>query len=188
MMPKFPLFALMATLVVALAAAPSLAADYSAGKDSTLGFKATYMDDAFEGRFADFTPLIRFDPADLAGSRFDVRIRLDSASTANQERDEMLVGPEFFNAGAQPEARYQASSFTALGGNRYRADGTLALNGVSRPVALTFEWTPGLPAVLEGQASLKRLDFKVGQGDWTDTGLLPDQVQVFTRLELQPKP
>src|SRR5690606_30764587 len=112
----------------------------------------------------DFTPVIRFDPADLAGSRFDVRIDLGSASTDNQERDEMLVGPEFFNAGAAPEARYQASKFTAPGGNRFRADGTLALNGASHAVPLEFTWTPGTPAVLEGKATLKRLAFGIGEG------------------------
>lgn len=180
----FPLL----TLLAALAAAPAGATDYTAGEQSVLGFRATYMDDRFEGRFADFTPVIRFDPADLENSRFDVRIALASASTDNQERDEMLVGPEFFNAGALPEARYQAESFTALGGSRFRADGQLTLNGVSRPVALEFDWTPGTPAVLEGRASLKRLAFKVGEGDWADTGLLPDAVEVFTRLELQPRP
>lgn len=174
-------------LLAALAGTAAQAADYSAGKDSTLGFKAVYMGDSFEGRFARFTPEIRFDPADLAGSRFDVRIVLASASTANQERDEMLVGPDFFNTGAMPEARYQASRFSALGGNRFRAEGTLTLNGKSRPVPLDFSWTPGTPAVLEGRATLKRLDFGVGEGDWADTDLLPNEVEVSTRLELQPK-
>ena len=173
-------------LLAALATTAAHAADYRAGKDSTLGFKAIYMGDAFEGRFARFTPEISFDPADLAGSRFDVRIALDSASTANEERDQMLVGPDFFNAGARPQARYQASKFTALGGNRFRAEGTLSLNGAERPVALDFRWTPGTPAVLEGRATLKRLDFGVGEGDWADTELLPNGVEVFTRLELQP--
>ena len=174
-------------LLAALAGTAAQAADFSAGKDSTLGFKAVYMGDRFEGRFARFSPEIRFDPADLAGSRFDVRIVLASAGTANQERDEMLVGPDFFNTGAQPEARYQASHLSALGGNRFRAEGTLTLNGKSRPVPLDFTWTPGTPAVLEGRATLKRLDFGIGEGDWADTDLLPNEVEVTTRLELQPK-
>lgn len=177
---------LLLLLLASLAATAAHAADYRAGKDSTLGFKATYMGDAFEGRFARFTPEISFDPADLANSRFDVRIALDSASTANEERDQMLVGPDFFNAGARPQARYQASKFTALGDNRFRAEGILSLNGAERPVALDFSWTPGTPALLEGRAKLKRLDFGVGEGDWADTELLPNEVEVFTRLELQP--
>ncbi|WP_295363393.1 YceI family protein, partial [Arenimonas sp.] len=120
-------------------------------------------------------------------SRFDVRIELASASTDNEERDAMLVGPEFFNAGTRPEARYVATAFRALGGDRYVAEGELTLNGVTRKVPLTFRWQPGATTVLEGEATLARLAFKVGEGDWADTGLLPDEVKVRTRLELTAK-
>lgn len=174
-------------LLLALAAPAAPAADWQASPDSTLGFTATYMDEAFEGRFARFSPDIRFDPADLAGSRFDVRIELASAGTDNEERDAMLAGPDFFDAGARPEARYLATAFKALGGNRFVAEGELSLNGVSRAVPLRFTWTPGAPAVLEGEATLSRLAFKVGEGDWADTGLLPDEVTVRTRLVLSPR-
>ena len=174
-------------LALLLAATGAAATDYTAQSSSKLGFTATYMDEAFDGTFARFTPAIRFDPADLSGSRFDVRITLASASTANAERDEMLVGSEFFDAAGLPEARYVATRFRALGGNRFVAEGTLSLRGVSQPVPLTFTWTPGAMPVLVGEATLSRLAFKVGTGDWTDTELLPDQVKVSTRLVLAPK-
>lgn len=181
----------MRTLLLAtlLALSPlASAADYTAQPGSRLGFTATYQGEAFEGRFGTFTPQIRFDPQSLATSRFDVRIALASASTDNVERDEMLVGNEFFDAGSAPEARYTATRFRALGGNRFVAEGTLSLRGVSRPVPLTFTWTPGAKPVLEGEAELSRLAFQVGTGDWTDTELLPDQVRVSTRLVLAPAP
>lgn len=174
-------------LLLALAAPTARGAEWRAAPESTLGFSALYMGEAFEGRFGRFSPAIAFDPADLAGSRFDVRIELASASTDNEERDAMLVGPEFFNAGAVPEARYVATTFRALGGDRYVAEGELSLNGVSRKVPLQFRWTAGTPAVLEGEATLSRLAFKVGEGDWADTGLLPDEVKVSTRLVLAPQ-
>lgn len=170
------------------AAASASAADYVAQPESKLGFTATYQDEAFQGTFTRFAPVIRFDPADLASSRFDVRITLASAGTANAERDEMLLGSEFFDAAGAPEARYVATRFRALGGNRYVAEGTLSLRGVSKPVPLTFTWTPGAKPVLVGEATLSRLAFKVGTGDWTDTDLLPDAVKVTTRLVLTPKP
>jgi polyisoprenoid-binding protein YceI len=178
-------FSLLAALLFTATAAP--AADYVAQPESTLGFTATYQDEAFEGSFARFTPVIRFDPADLAASRFDVRIVLASANTANAERDEMLLGSEFFDAAGVPEARYIATRFRALGGNRFVAEGTLSLRGVSKAVPLTFTWTPGAKPVLAGSATVSRLAFKVGTGDWTDTGLLPDAVKVKTRLVLVAK-
>lgn len=176
---------LIFTALLALAP-PAVAADYAAQPGSSLGFTATYQGEAFEGRFGMFTPQIRFDPQALADSRFDVRIDLASAGTDNVERDEMLVGSEFFDAGTVPEARYTATRFRALGGNRYVADGTLSLRGVSKPVPLAFTWTPGAKPVLQGEAKLSRLAFQVGTGDWTDTDLLPDEVVVKTRLVLAP--
>jgi polyisoprenoid-binding protein YceI len=169
-----------------LAATAAQAADYRAGPGSTLGFSATYQDEAFAGKFATFTPQVRFDPANLAASRIDVSIDLASASTDNAERDEMLLGSEFFDAARAPTARYLATSFRALGDNRFVAEGTLSLRGVSQAVPLTFTWTAGQAPVLAGEASLSRLAFNVGIGDWTDTELLPDQVTVRTRLVLEP--
>ena len=106
--------------------------------------------------------------------------------TDNQERDELLVGAEFFDSGSVPEARYVATTFRALGGNRFVADGTLTLRGVSRPVPLEFTWTAGASPQLAGKATLSRLAFQVGTGDWSDTELLPDEVVVTTRLVLAP--
>ena len=173
-------------LLLSLASASAHGADYHALPGSSLGFSATYQSEAFNGSFAKFTPQIRFDPARLADSRFDVRIVLASANTRNDERDETLKGSDFFDAAAQPEARYVATKFRALGGNRYAADGVLTLRGVSKPVSLSFTWTAGNKPVLDGSALLKRLDFKVGTGDWTDLDLIPNDVKVSTHLLLAP--
>ena len=62
----------------------------------------------------------------------------------------------------------------------------LALHGTRKPVTLTFTWTPGAQPVLSGKATVKRLDFGVGGGDWADTGLIPDAIAVSTRVVLQP--
>ena len=163
------------------------AADWKMQAGSTLGFSTSYQGEVFQGRFGKFTPQIRFDPAKLAQSRFDVVIALGSANTSNDERDEMLQGEGFFNSGKWAQARYSATKFRALGGNRYAADGSLSLRGVSKPVTLTFTWTPGAKPVLAGEAQLTRLDFGVGDGDWADTGLIPNEVKVTTRLVLAPK-
>lgn len=173
-------------LALLLAAASAGAADYTAQPGSTLGFSASFQGERFEGRFERFTPRIRFDPAQLQDSRFDVAIDLGSADTDNPDRDEVLLGPEFFAATGQAQARYVATRFRHLGGDRYVADGELTLRGIRQPVPLQFTWTPGATPVLTGQATLKRLAFEVGTGDWSDTDLMPDEVSVATRLDLVP--
>ena len=84
------------------------------------------------------------------------------------------------------QARYTATKFRSLGGNQYAADGNLSLRGVSKPVTLTFTWTPGAQPVLSGKATVKRLDFGVGTGDWADTRTIPNEVAVSTKVVFKP--
>lgn len=152
---------------------------------SSLGFSGAAQGETFNGVFHRFTPQIVFDPAELAASRFAVSIDLSSADSQNAERDEVLLGEEFFDAGSAAAAEYRAERFESLGDGRYRADGVLTLKGISRPVALDFRWqstTDG--AQLDGEALLNRLDFGVGTGDWADTEMIDSAVRVSTTLKL----
>ena len=169
-----------------LALATASAADYVQAPGSTLAFAGTYQGEAFAGRFPGFATKLSFDPQQLAASKLDVAIPLATATTGNEDYDGEMRGDAFFNAGKFPQARYTATKFRALGGNRYAADGTLSLHGVTRPVTLTFTWAPGAKPVLAGKATVKRLDFGVGGGDWADTSLLPDEIAVSTKVLLQP--
>ncbi|MGN6514037.1 MAG: YceI family protein, partial [Lysobacteraceae bacterium] len=157
-----------AVLLLALAL-PAAAADYVQAPGSTLAFAGQYQGEVFSGRFPGFSTRLSFDPAQLAAARLDVTIPLATATTGNGDYDENLRGGDFFDAARFPQARYTATRFRHLGGNQYAADGTLSLHGVSKPVTLTFTWTPGARPVLAGKATVKRLDFGVGGGDWAPT-------------------
>lgn len=177
-------FVFLAGLMVA--ASPVVAADYVQAPGSVLAFAGTYEGEAFTGRFPGFVTRFSFDPAQLATAKLDVTIPLATASTGNSDYDGEMRGSSFFNAAKFPQARYTATSFRALGGNNFVADGTLNLRGVSKPVALTFTWTPGAQPVLSGKASVKRLDFGVGQGDWSETDLIPNAIAVSTKVIFAP--
>lgn len=179
---------------IALACCALLWSESAAARDwqvdataSTLGFRGESQGETFDGHFRSFVADIRFDPADPAGGRFDVRITLESVDTQNAERDEMMVDPAFFDVGRQAEARYVAERFEALGGGRFRADGVLALNGLEQPVRLEFAFEQqDDQATLDGRAVLDRLQFDVGSGDWADPDTIAREVQVHTRLVLRP--
>jgi len=156
---------------------------------STLGFSASAQGEDFNGRFTVFRADIRFDPASLGTSRFAVEIDLASVDSANSERDEMLADPAFFNSASEPQASYVASRFSALEDGRFRAEGSLTLRGVSLDVPLDFSWTANEgSATLEGKATLDRLDFKVGEGEWADEDAIARTVEVTTTLKLTAAP
>jgi len=167
-------------------ALPAAAADYVQAPGSSLAFAGKYQGDVFTGRFPGFSTRMRFDPAQLANASLDVTIPLATSTTGNADYDENLRGADFFDAAKFPQAHYTATHFRSLGGNQYAADGTLSLHGASKPVTLTFTWTPGAQPVLTGKATVKRLDFGIGGGDFADTGLIPDGIAVSTKVVFQP--
>lgn len=166
----------------------AFAADWKAGAASTLGFTGSAQGESFDGRFTRFAPEVRFDPADLGATRFHVRIDLASADSANAERDELLHGADFFDSANRGEAVFQAEGARAEG-NGYVSDGQLTLKGRTAPVSLRFRFeTTGDSAVLDGEATLDRLAFGVGDGEWADADMIGHEVTVKTRLQLQRQP
>lgn len=177
-------------LLLAALLLPALAGacDWTGQPDSTLGFTGTAQGESFDGRFTRFTPHVHFDPADLAATRFDVSIDLASADTANAERDELLHGADFFASNGAAPARFVASGARA-DGDGYVSHGDLTLKGISRPVSLHFRFTPTADgALLEGKATLDRIAFEVGAGEWSDAETIGHEVRVTTRLTLRAAP
>ena len=162
-------------------AAPAAAADY-VQSSGALSFASEYQGETFVGLFPDFRTTLSFDPAAPQDAKLDVTIPLASADTKNGERDSTLKTADFFNVASFATARYTASGFRPVGDNRYVADGTLELRGISRPVPLEITWTPGTQPVLAGRATVKRLAFGVGAGDWGDVSIIPDEVAISTRV------
>ena len=178
---------LLLACALAVASFGAFAGDWTQAAGSKLEFAGTYQGDGFSGSFPGFATRMRFDPAQLAGARLDVVIPMVNATTGTEDYDTEMRGAEFFDSAKFPQARYTATKFRALGGNRFAADGTLSLHGMTKPVTLTFTWTAGAKPVLDGKATVKRLDFGIGAGEWADTSLLPDAISVTTKVVFTPK-
>ncbi|MGI8560995.1 MAG: YceI family protein [Luteimonas sp.] len=172
--------------LLALAAPMAIAADYAQAPGSTLTFAGSYQGETFVGRFPGFATRLSFDPARLDDARLDVVIPLATATIGISDYDGELRGASFFDSAKFAQARYTARKFRRLGGGRFAADGTLSLRGISRPVTLEFTWTPGAKPILAGKATVQRLDFGVGSGDWADTDVLPNAIAVATKVVLKP--
>jgi polyisoprenoid-binding protein YceI len=176
----------LSVALLALVAMPAVAADYVQAPGSALAFGGMYQGEPFSGRFPGFATTLSFDPQQPAAAKLDVTIPLATATTANADYDGELRGAAFFDSAKFPQAHYRATGFRSLGGNQYAADGTLSLHGVDKPVTLTFTWTPGAQPVLAGKATVRRLDFGVGGGDWADTSLIPNEIAISTKVLLAP--
>lgn len=180
--------AAVAAALLLIASTPLFAADYVQAPGSRLAFAGKYQGEVFTGHFPGFVTRLSFDPDALASAKLDVTIPMAGVTTSNADYDTSMRGSDFLDVGKFSQARYTATKFRSLGGNQYAADGTLSLHGVSKPVTLTFTWAAGAKPVLAGKATVQRLDFGVGAGDWADTSLIPNAIAVSTRVVLQPTP
>jgi polyisoprenoid-binding protein YceI len=176
--------ALLLTMTASAQAATSWHSDPA---HSRLTFGATQAGARFEGRFRTFDPQITFDPADLAHSRFTVTVDTGTAETQDRERDDTLRSKDFFDVAHWPKATFETAAFNSLGGGRYEATGKLTIRDATKPVKLVFTFTPGAggaSATLAGGTTIKRLDFGVGQGEWTDTTWVGNDVDIRFELTL----
>ena len=190
-MRKYPHLSYLLALVLVCGSVAFAATQWTLQpKESKLTFVGTQAGAEFEGAFQRFTADIRFDPQDLAGARFDVKIETDSVDSKDSERDDTIKSDDLFAVKQFPTAHYVADKFTALGnnksGNKFSGTGKLTLRNVTRdvPIEFTFEQKNG-SAWLKGAAQLKRLDFGVGQGDWKDTENVGNDVKVSFVLLLK---
>ncbi len=181
---KFVAILLLALLLPCTAAAT----DYTVRpKLSQLRFTGTYQGAAFHGRFNQWTAAIRYDPAKLADSRFDVTVTLASAYTGDHDQDSALPGASFFDVARFPTAHFVTTGFHR-DGNQVIADGLLTLRGITRPVSLGVLFrSQGTGATLDVAGKVKRLDFGVGSGEYADTSVIGAVVKITAHLQLVQK-
>jgi polyisoprenoid-binding protein YceI len=130
---------------------------------SRIGFSGTHAGNAFKGTFGQFAANIRFDPADLPGSKVSVVIATASAKTGDKFQESSLAGAEWFDPGANPRATFTTTKITAAGPSRYVADGILTIKGKATPVKLPFTLRiAGDMAKMSGATNLDRIALGLG--------------------------
>ena len=132
-------------------------------RQSRIGFSTRWAGDAVNGTFRQWSGDIKFDPANLAGSKAVITIQTGSALTGMKEPDDNIGGTDWLDVRRFPAARYETTSIRSVGGNRYIADGLLTIKGVAYRLALPFTVTiAGNVATMTGQATLDRMTLKLG--------------------------
>lgn len=153
-----------------------------------LGFNATVNGSPIEGQFGRWSGKVTYDPAQPKAAKLSVTVNLASASTADQTRDTMLQGPEFFGSSPGGKAVFAADGFHPAGGIKFSADGSLSINGVQVPVTLLFDIRlTGDVATVKGSARLDRIALHVGTGQWGGTDQIGSEVNVQFSLKAHRK-
>jgi len=163
--PRLPRAVLIALPVAAsLLGAPALASPWTVDAEkSHLGFSVDQGGNDLKGTFETWTAQIDFDPEAPENAKLSATIATGSATTGNNQFDDMLPSAGWFASADFPEANFEASNVTATGEGIYEATGSLSIRGVSLPVTLTFQLDiNGDTAHAVGTATLDRMAYKLG--------------------------
>lgn len=152
---------------------------------SSIEFSAKQMGVPMQGQFKKFDAQVAFDPAKLAASRIRFTVGTGSATMGAQETDAELPKPVWFNVVKFPQATFESSSIKALGGGKFDVAGKLTIKGTAVDVNVPVQLSQsGSTTTATGSLPLKRLAFKIGDGEWADTSMVADEVQVKFKLAL----
>jgi polyisoprenoid-binding protein YceI len=187
-------FAAAAALTALFAASPAPA--QTAGgvqllpQGSEVVFTTRQMGVPVEGRFTRFSAQVALDPRKPEAGRVTFSVDTGSARFGSAELDAEVPKPIWLAAARFPQAVFQSTAIRANGAGRFEVTGTLTIKGQAQPLVVPVQLAPGPGGntVATGSFTLKRLDFRIGEGEWTDTSLLANDVQVRLRLALSGLP
>ena len=177
------------SLAVALAALlllpPAQAQQKLLPAQSEIGFVSRQMGAPVEGRFRSFEAQVTLDPKQIAAAKIVMVVDLASATLASTDTETELRQSDWFDVKKFPQASFTSSAVKLAGPGRLEVVGTFSLKGRARPLTVPVALTQsGGVTTATGAFTIKRLDFKVGDGDWADTDLIANDVQVKFKLAL----
>ena len=176
--------ALLAALLGGVAF-PACADQKLIAAQSEIAFTSKQMGVPVDGRFRKFDAQVAFDPKQPEAAKIAFTIDLASASLGTAETEAELAKPDWFNTKAFPQATFVSSGVKALGGGKFDVSGKLGIKSVGRDVVVPVTLVQaGGNTTASGTFAIKRLDFKIGEGDWKDTSMVADAVQVKFKLVL----
>lgn len=152
---------------------------------SEVVFTSKQMGVPVSGKFQRFDAQVVFDPQRAEASKATITIELASATMGVPESDAELPKAPWFNAAKFPQARFVSSAVKPLGEGRYQVTGRLTIKGNSQDLTVPFT-VKQVAANTEatGTFTIKRLDFKIGEGEWADTSMVANDVQVRFKFNL----
>jgi len=106
---------------------------------SLIGFSVRHLViSKTHGSFNDVTANLMYDDKDISKSSVDVTINVASIDTDNEQRDEHLRSPDFFDAEKFPNMTFKSKKIEKRE-DGWVAVGDLTMRDVTREIALPFE-------------------------------------------------
>jgi polyisoprenoid-binding protein YceI len=136
-----------------------------------------------EAKFKQFNALIDYDAKRPGSAKAQVNIATASLDIGDPEYNREVGKKEWFNAAQFPQASFVSTAIKPAANGTLAVAGKLTIKGKTADVAfpLTVK-TDGGKQVFEGQIPIRRLTFGIGEGEWSDTSMLANEVIIKFRV------
>jgi polyisoprenoid-binding protein YceI len=180
-------FLLAALALVGITAAQAAEFSVLRPQQSSVAFVSRQMGVSVDGDFKRFSASITVDPAkpEQGKARLDIDIAsIDVAAEAYEE----VIGPAWFDTAKYPRASFVSDKVTRTAPGRYAVSGKMTIRDVTREITAPFTLEQkGDALVIDGSLPIRRLDYGIGTGIWSDTDTVADEVSIKFRLTLGSK-
>jgi polyisoprenoid-binding protein YceI len=172
------LLPLLAPLLLAASALTAQAATLQPEK-SDLSFTFKQMGVPVDGKFKKFEAQLDFDAKKPEAGKIAFTVDLGSVSLGDASFDAEVVKAPWFDTKRNGKATFVSTGIKPTGPGKYDVAGKLTIKGASRDVVMPITLASG---VASGSVAIKRLDFKIGDGEWADTSMVANDVTVKFKL------
>jgi polyisoprenoid-binding protein YceI len=153
------------------------------GAKSTVITTSKQMNVAVDGRFKKISGDVTFDPAHPAAGSAHVNIDITSYDIGSPEYNDTLKSAEWFDSKTYPQATFVSSSITPAGDGKLTVAGKLTIKGKTQDVSVPLTYkTAGGVTTFDGVTAIKRLAYGIGNGEWKDTSVVADEVDIKFHL------
>lgn len=167
-----------------------LAADFTVlrPQESKVTFVSRQMGVPVEGSFRKFNAVIAIDPAKPENGKSQIDINLASIDVGSTEAYEEVIGSSWFDTAKYPNASFISGKVTRTAPGRFEVAGKMTIRNVSRDVKAPFTLEQKADTIIiDGMFPIKRLDYGIGSGMWSDTDTVADEVQIRFRFTVTNK-
>jgi polyisoprenoid-binding protein YceI len=170
---------LLIPLLLATGALAAQAAATLQPEKSDLGFTFKQMGVPVDGKFKKFEAQLDFDAKKPEAGKIAFTVDLGSVSLGDASFDAELAKAPWFDTKRNGKATFVSTGIKPTGPGKYDVAGKLTIKGASRDVVVPITLAGG---VASGSVAIKRLDFKIGDGEWADTSMVANDVTVKFKL------
>jgi polyisoprenoid-binding protein YceI len=155
-------------------------------------FDVTHIYSKIRGNFNEYSGEVKFDPKNLAESKFLFKIETTSVNTNVAKRDKHLQSADFFDAGKYPLMTFESTKITDAGNGQYEVSGKFTVKGQEYQLLLplTLAGIKDHPTVkgkevigFNGKVTIDRLAYKIGDGKFFDLGVVGKDVEILVSIE-----